>query len=109
MNKYGVVIYWSDEDEAYIAEVPELPGCLTHGDTLRAAAQNAEEAIRLWVETAKEFKRAVPEPKRRRMALKPVASEHVRLRKQQPAAASPGIRWTNKARHYSRIMNPRSR
>jgi predicted RNase H-like HicB family nuclease len=48
MIKYEVIIYWSDEDEAFIAEVPELPGCMAHGDTQDAALGNALDAIRLW-------------------------------------------------------------
>ena len=48
MIKYEVIIYWSDEDEAFIAEVPELPGCRAHGITQEAAPGNAQDAIRLW-------------------------------------------------------------
>ncbi len=60
-------IYWSDEDEAFIAEVPELPGCMAHGDTHERALQSANEAIQLWVATAKEFGDPVPQPKGRRL------------------------------------------
>ncbi len=67
MNKYEVIIYWSEEDEAFVAEVPELPGCAAHGPTQEAALASAQEAIRLWVETAKEFGDPVPEPKCRRL------------------------------------------
>ena len=69
MNKYEVIIYWSQEDEAFVAEVPELPGCAAHGPTQEAALAQAQEAIRLWVDTAKEFGDPVPEPKGRRLIL----------------------------------------
>ena len=67
MNKYEVIIYWSTEDDAFIAEVPQLPGCCAHGSTQEAALTNAQDAIRLWVDTAKEFGDPVPEPKGRRL------------------------------------------
>ena len=67
MNKYEVIIYWSEEDEAFVAEVPELPGCAAHGPTQEAALASAQEAIRLWIGTAKEFGDPVPEPKGRRL------------------------------------------
>ena len=54
MNKYEVIIYWSDEDGAFVAEVPELPGCAAHGPTHEAALASAQEAIRLWIDTAKD-------------------------------------------------------
>ncbi len=63
MYKYEVIIYWSKEDEAYIAEVPELPGCMAHGSTQEEALKNALDAVTLWIETAKEFGDPVPEPK----------------------------------------------
>jgi predicted RNase H-like HicB family nuclease len=69
MHKYEVIIYWSDEDQAFIAEVPELPGCMAHGQTQEAALASANEAIQLWIDTAKEFGRPVPEPKGRRLML----------------------------------------
>lgn len=53
--KYGIVIYWSDEDQAFVAEVSELSGCMAHGDSYESALANAKEAIQLWIETAKEF------------------------------------------------------
>ena len=55
MNKYEVIIYWSDQDQAFIAEAPELPGCSAHGATQQAALASAQEAIRLWIDTANEF------------------------------------------------------
>ncbi len=67
MNKYEVIIYWSDEDDAFIAEVPELPGCMADGATYQEALSNAEVVIQEWIETAKELGRPIPEPKRRRL------------------------------------------
>ncbi len=69
MNKYEIIIYWSEEDEAFVAEVPELPGCAAHGATQEAALASAQEAIRLWIDTAREFGDRVPEPKGRRLIL----------------------------------------
>jgi predicted RNase H-like HicB family nuclease len=67
MNKYEVIIYWSDEDQAFISEVPELPGCMAHGPTQELALANAQDVIHLWIETAKEFGDMIPEPKGRRL------------------------------------------
>ena len=67
MNKYEVIIYWSQEDEAFIAEVPELPGCAAHGATQETALANAQEAIQLWLDTAQEYGDPIPEPKGRRL------------------------------------------
>lgn len=67
MNKYEIIIYWSNEDQVFVAEVPELPGCMAHGDSQQAALANANEAIRLWIETAEEFGDNVPEPKGQRL------------------------------------------
>jgi predicted RNase H-like HicB family nuclease len=69
MNKYEIIIYWSDEDSAFVAEVPELPGCCAHGTTQESALTNAQEAVALWIETAKEFGDPVPAPKGRRLIL----------------------------------------
>ena len=55
MHKYEVIIYWSNEDVAFVAEVPELPGCTAHGDTQQSALKQVNEAIDLWLETAREF------------------------------------------------------
>jgi len=63
MIKYKVIIYWSDEDNAFVAEVPELPGCAAHGPTEDSALGNAQEAVRLWIDTAREFGDLVPVPK----------------------------------------------
>lgn len=62
--KYEIIIYWSDEDEAYVAEAPELPGCAADGETYAQALANAEVVIREWIETARELGRPIPEPKR---------------------------------------------
>lgn len=67
MYKYEIIIYWSQEGGVFIAEVPELPGCMAHGDTPEAALANAQQAIELWIETAREFGDPVPEPKGRRL------------------------------------------
>ncbi len=67
MHKYEIIIYWSKDDEEFVAEVPELPGCAAHGDTPDAALANCHEAINLWLDTAREFGRPVPEPKGRRL------------------------------------------
>ena len=67
MNKYEIIIYWSDEDSAFVAEVPELPGCSAHGATHEAALVSAQEAIQLWINTAKEFGDPIPKPKARRL------------------------------------------
>ena len=69
MHKYEVIIYWSNDDDAFIAEVPELPGCMAHGDTQESALENANQAIQLWIETAEEFGDPIPEPKGQRLML----------------------------------------
>jgi predicted RNase H-like HicB family nuclease len=69
MNKYEVIIYWSDEDQTFVAEAPELPGCTAHGSTHEAALASAQEAIRLWIDTAKEFGDPIPKPKGRRLII----------------------------------------
>lgn len=65
MTKYEIILYWSNEDQAFLAEVPELPGCAADGDTRQAALANAEVAIAEWIETATELGRPIPEPRRR--------------------------------------------
>jgi len=67
MLGYEIIIYWSNEDEVFVAEVPELPGCIAHGDTEELALQNIKEAIQLWIDTAREFGEPVPGPKGRRL------------------------------------------
>ena len=63
--KYEVIIYWSNEDKSFIAEVPELPGCAADGATYKQALANVEVIIKEWLETAKELGRPIPEPKGR--------------------------------------------
>lgn len=65
--KYEIIIYWSGEDEAFIAELPELPGCAADGPTHGAALANVDVIIQEWIETAREVGRAIPEPKGRLM------------------------------------------
>jgi predicted RNase H-like HicB family nuclease len=65
MSKYEIIIFWSDDDGAYIAEVPELPGCMADGSTYQEALANAEVIIAEWIETAREIGRAIPEPEGR--------------------------------------------
>jgi predicted RNase H-like HicB family nuclease len=67
MQRYEIIIHWSNEDEVLIAEVPELPGCMAHGVTQESALQNIKEAIQLWIDTAQEFGDPIPEPKGRRL------------------------------------------
>jgi predicted RNase H-like HicB family nuclease len=69
MIKYEVIICWSEEDQTFVAEVPELPECAAHGATQESASSNAQDAIRLWIDTAKEFGDPIPEPKGRRLIL----------------------------------------
>jgi predicted RNase H-like HicB family nuclease len=67
MFKYETIIFWSEKDQAYIAQVPELPGCMAHGDSYESALLNVKDAIQLWIDTAREFNDPVPEPKGRRL------------------------------------------
>ena len=69
MHTYEIIIYWSREDGAFIAEAPELPGCMAHGPTQEVALRECQEAIQLWIDTAREFGDPVPEPKGRRLML----------------------------------------
>jgi predicted RNase H-like HicB family nuclease len=66
-NKYEIIIYWSHEDHSFIAEVPELPGCMADGETYKEALSNAETVIDEWIDTAIELKRPIPQPKGRLM------------------------------------------
>ena len=69
MHKYEIIIYWSNEDGVYVAEVPELPGCTAHGDTQEMALKHIGQAVDLWLETAREFGDPIPEPKGERLML----------------------------------------
>jgi predicted RNase H-like HicB family nuclease len=64
-SKYEIIIFWSDADKAFIAEVPELPGCMADGKTYHQALDNAEVIIREWIETAKGLGRTIPQPRGR--------------------------------------------
>lgn len=66
-SRYEMIIYWSEKDEAFIAEVPELPGCMADGRTYSEAVANAETVIDHWIETARELGRQIPEPRGRLM------------------------------------------
>ena len=61
--KYEIILYWSSVDGAFIAEVLELPGCMAHGDTQEAALSNVNQAMELWIDTAREFGDPIPEPR----------------------------------------------
>ena len=67
MGKYEIIIYWSAEDDAFIAEAPELPGCMAHGDSHESALASIRSAVELWIETAKEFGDPLSKPKGRRL------------------------------------------
>ena len=69
MHKYVIIIYWSNEDGVFVAEVPELPGCVAHGNSQDAALENINQAVDLWLETAREFDDPIPEPKGERLML----------------------------------------
>jgi predicted RNase H-like HicB family nuclease len=64
-TRYEIIIFWSKEDQAYLAEVPELPGCMADGKTYQQALSNAEQIIQEWIGTAQELGRSIPEPKGR--------------------------------------------
>lgn len=66
-SKYELIIYWSKEDDSFVVEVPELPGCMADGKTYREAIANAEVVIQEWIETAKELGRSIPQPRGRLM------------------------------------------
>lgn len=67
--KYAIILYWSNADDAFVAEVPELPGCTAHGDSQEHALKNINHAIAIWLDTAKEAGDPVPEPKGERLML----------------------------------------
>lgn len=64
-TKYEIIIFWSADDKAYLAEVPELPGCMADGKTYQEALANAEQIIEEWIETASKLGRPIPEPRGR--------------------------------------------
>lgn len=65
MSQYEIILYWSEDDNAYLAEVPELPGCMADGPTAKEALHNVERIAQEWIETAREMGRPVPVPKGR--------------------------------------------
>ena len=67
MYKYEIILYWSNVDAVFIAEVPELPGCMAHGVSHKDALRSVKEAMRLWIDTARELGRPIPEPKGERL------------------------------------------
>ncbi len=67
MHKYEVIIWWSSEDGVFLGEVPELPGCVAHGETQESALKAVGEAVELWLDTAREFGDAIPEAKGERL------------------------------------------
>ncbi len=67
MYKYEIIIYWSGEDQVYVAEVPELPGCAAHGASPEEALTQVNTAMGLWLDTAREFGEPIPEPRQRRL------------------------------------------
>jgi predicted RNase H-like HicB family nuclease len=69
VQKYEIILCRSNEDKVFVAEVPELPGCMAHGKTPEKALKNVNQAIELWIDTAKEFGDRIPEPKGRRLML----------------------------------------
>ncbi len=69
MHKYEIILYWSNEDQVFIAETPELPGCMAHGDSQEAALRNVNDAMQFWIERAQELGRPVPQPKGERLML----------------------------------------
>ena len=69
MYKYAIIVYWSNEEEVFGAEVPELPGCMAHSHSQDVALATANEAIRLWLDPAREFGDPIPEPKGHRLML----------------------------------------
>ncbi|HSY43143.1 MAG TPA: type II toxin-antitoxin system HicB family antitoxin [Candidatus Acidoferrum sp.] len=64
-SKYEMIIYWSEQDKAFLVEVPELPGCMADGETREEAIKNANEVIRQWIKTAKSLGREIPKPRGR--------------------------------------------
>lgn len=65
MHKYRIVLSWSNQDDSYVAEVPDLPGCMAHGDTQHSALDHVQQAMDLWIDTARDLGRPVPEPRNR--------------------------------------------
>ena len=69
MRRYAIILNWSNADQAFIAEVPELPRCMAHGDDQETALSNVNDAMQLWIDTAREIGEPIPEPKGERLML----------------------------------------
>ncbi len=69
MDHYEIILYWSNEDQVFVAETPELPGCAAHGETQETALANIKEAMSLWLDTARKYGDKIPQPKGRRLIL----------------------------------------
>ena len=67
MGRYEIILYWSNEDQVFVAETPELPGCMAHGATEETALANIKEAMSLWLDTAIKYGDEIPQPKGRRL------------------------------------------
>ncbi len=67
MAHYEIILYWSNEDQVFVAETPELPGCMAHGETQESALVNIKEAVNLWLDTARKHGDEIPQPKGRRL------------------------------------------
>ena len=67
MGRYEIILYWSNEDQTFVAEMPELPGCMAHGETEETALANIKEAMILWLDTATKHGDEIPHPKGRRL------------------------------------------
>lgn len=65
MHRHRIVLSWSNQDDSYVAEVPDLPGCMAHGDTQQSALDHVLQAMDLWIDTARDLGRSVPEPRNR--------------------------------------------
>mgnify|MGYP003649928411 CR=1 FL=1 len=67
MNKYEIILFWSEKDQLFIAETPELSGCSAHGKSREEALKNIDQAVELWIQTAQEFNDPIPQPKGRKL------------------------------------------
>ena len=67
MHKFEIILYWSNEDHAFVAEAPELPGCMAHGESQETALKRINEAMQLWIDTASECGDPIPQPKGERL------------------------------------------
>src|SRR5262249_21754726 len=97
--RYEIILYWSQEDQAFIAEVPELPGCAADGATYQEAVANAEVVIREWIETAKELSRPIPEPRGRLKYARAAAEPQPASPRRHPPVDAQGL-----ARHERRLI-----